>query len=351
MKIVSGKIQSAKKLVIYGPEGVGKSSFLSKCPNPLFIDTEGSTKELDVNRFEPAPTSWSMLKEQVKFVIANKPCSTLCIDTADWAERLCGEYVCSQAGKKGIEDFGYGNGFTYINEEFGRFLNLLNDVVDAGINVAIAAHSQLIKFEQPDEAGAYDRYELKLGIRKTEKRTAALLKEWADTVLFVNYKTLVIATDDKGTKHKGYGNERVMYTTHHACWDAKNRWGLPDECKFDYSVIAAHVPDLIAAQQAVAIQPVGISDKFNAVEDDTPQSLPQTPVAPATNIPDGIPAVLADLMKVNGVTEAEIREVVAEKGHFPVDTPVSVYPEEYVNGVLVAAWEQVFEAIKENRPF
>ena len=350
MKIVSGKIQSAQKVIVYGPEGVGKSTFLAQFPNPLFIDTEGSTKHLDVKRFDPCPTSWAMLKEQVKFVIANKTCSTLCIDTADWAERLCGEYVCSQAGKKGIEDFGYGNGFTYINEEFGKFLNLLNDVVDAGINVAIAAHSQLIKFEQPDEAGAYDRYELKLGIRKTEKRTAALLKEWADTVLFVNYKTLVIATDDKGTKHKGYGNERVMYTTHHACWDAKNRWGLPDECKFDYSVIAAHVPDLITAQQAATPQSVEKIDKFNAVEDNTPQPLPQTPATSATPEPN-IPPVLADLMNLNGVTEAEIREVVAEKGYFPADTPISAYPSDFINAVLVAAWEQVFEAIKANRPF
>lgn len=351
MKIVSGKIQSAQKVIVYGPEGVGKSTFLAQFPDPLFIDTEGSTKHLDVKRFDPCPTSWAMLKEQVKFVIANKPCSTLCIDTADWAERLCVEHVCSNAGKKNIEDFGYGNGYTYVNEEFGRFLNLLNDVIEAGINVAISAHSQLIKFEQPDEAGAYDRYELKLGFRKTEKRTAALLKEWADTMLFANYKTIVMATDDKGTKHKAYGSERVMYSTRHACWDAKNRWGLPEESKFDYSVIAAHVPDLITAQQAAAPQTVGIPEKFNAVEDNIPQPLPQTPAAPATNIPDGIPAVLADLMKVNGVTEAEIREVVAEKGHFPVDTPVSVYPEEYVNGVLVAAWEQVFEAIKANRPF
>lgn len=350
MKIVSGKIQSTQKVIVYGPEGVGKSTFLAQFPNPLFIDTEGSTKHLDVKRFDPCPTSWAMLKEQVKFVIANKPCSTLCIDTADWAERLCVEHVCSNAGKKNIEDFGYGNGYTYVNEEFGRFLNLLNDVIEAGINVAISAHSQLIKFEQPDEAGAYDRYELKLGFRKTEKRTAALLKEWADTMLFANYKTIVMATDDKGTKHKAYGSERVMYSTRHACWDAKNRWGLPDECKFDYSIIAAHVPDLITAQQAAAPQPVEKFEKFKAVEDDTPHLPPQKPAPSVTPEPD-IPPVLADLMNLNGVTEAEIREVVAEKGYFPADTPISAYPNDFINAVLVAAWEQVFEAIKANRPF
>ena len=175
MNITSGIINSPQKVIVYGPEGIGKSTFLAMFPNPIFIDTEGSTKRLAVKRFDK-PTSWEMLKEQVRYVIAHKPCKTLCIDTADWAERLCMEHICSKAGKAGIEDFGYGNGFTYMNEEFGRLLNLLDDVIEAGINVAIAAHAQLIKFEQPDESGAYDRYELKLGVRKTEKRTAALLK-------------------------------------------------------------------------------------------------------------------------------------------------------------------------------
>lgn len=46
MNITKGKIKSAQKVVIYGPEGIGKSTFASQFPNPLFIDTEGSTKTL-----------------------------------------------------------------------------------------------------------------------------------------------------------------------------------------------------------------------------------------------------------------------------------------------------------------
>ncbi len=70
-----------------------------------------------------------------------------------------------RASEEGIEDFGYGNGYVYAKEEFGRFLNRLSGVVDAGINVVLTAHAQIRKFEQPDEMGAYDRYELKLGKR------------------------------------------------------------------------------------------------------------------------------------------------------------------------------------------
>jgi len=117
MKITQGKIITAKKVVVYGTEGIGKSTFAAQFPDPLFIDTEGSTKELDIRRFEK-PSSWEMLKEQVEYVKKNKPCKTLVIDTIDWAEQLCLEAVCARYNKKGIEDFGYGNVYVYEKEAF-----------------------------------------------------------------------------------------------------------------------------------------------------------------------------------------------------------------------------------------
>ena len=92
MEITKGKIPCAKKTVIYGPEGIGKSTFASKFPDPVFIDTEGSTKDMDVARL-PAPSSWSMVLEEVRYVIQNPSiCKTLVIDTADCAAQL---YVIS----------------------------------------------------------------------------------------------------------------------------------------------------------------------------------------------------------------------------------------------------------------
>ena len=52
--ISAGIVPSAQKIVIYGPEGIGKSTFLSCFPDVVFIDTEGSTKRLNVRRL-PTP--------------------------------------------------------------------------------------------------------------------------------------------------------------------------------------------------------------------------------------------------------------------------------------------------------
>lgn len=326
--ISTGKVHTAVKTVIYGAEGIGKTTLAAQFPSPLFIDTEGSTKQLDVARL-PAPSSWEMLLQELDFVISKRPCATLVIDTVDWAEQLCIADLCAKNGKSGIEDFGYGKGWEFEKESFGKFLNKLTEVINAGINVTLTAHAALRKFEQPDEMGSYDRWEMKLG-SKTTNKISPLIKEWADIVLFCNYKTVVVQTDKEGKKHKAQGNRRVMYTQHQPCWDAKNRYGLPEEIPMEYAQIA---------QIYAPVQPL------------------ETPPAPATStsateVHPGIPQSLADLMSASGITEQQIRAAVATKGYFPEDMPISAYPEDFVSGVLVGAWKQIVDFINEQKyPF
>lgn len=360
MKIIKGRLKKAKKVVIYGPEGIGKSTFAAQFPDPVFIDTEGSTNDMDVSRFEPA-TSWEMLSAQVRYVKENPSvCSTLVIDTADWAEAMCVEHICSKHQKDGLESFGYGNGYVYTKEEFGRFLNLLSDVVDAGVNVVVTAHAQIRKFEQPDEMGAYDRYELKLG-KKTSSQTSPLLKEWADMLLFANYKTLSVAVDDKGKKHKAQGGRRVMYTSHHPCWDAKNRYGLPEELPFSYDSIRhviEHAPESTEEKEEKAPvihkpeKPEQGKKEAAPVraQEETPKKDPVTGKKyEGFDIDKRIPKALRDLMELNAVETQELQTVVGARGYFPPDMPVWEYPAEFIEDVLIDAWTQVFGYILEAR--
>ncbi|MDB1681420.1 ATP-binding protein [Enterococcus durans] len=348
MNITKGIIAKAQKVVIYGPEGIGKSSLASQFPDPLFIDTEGSTSNMDVVRMDK-PTSWTMLLSQVDFVKQSMPCKTLIIDTVDWAERLCIEFITTRANKDSITKFGYGEGFIQLEEEFGRFLNKLSDLTELGINVVLTAHAKINKFEQPDEMGAYDRWELKLG-NKTTAKTAPLTKEWADMVLFCNYKTLSVATDDKGKKFKGQGGKRVIYTTHHPAWDAKNRFGLPEELDMSFTGIA----HIFAAQQAAQTQqPVNETNAAPLLETAVPAVEHAQEEQPAFGRDEvdytGIPQNLLDLMQTNNVLPQEIMMATSSKGYYPEGTPISNYDPGYIDGVLVAAWPQVFNMIQELR--
>jgi hypothetical protein len=371
MNITKGKVAKAQKVVIYGPEGIGKSSFAAQFPDPVFIDTEGSTSNMDVARMDK-PTSWTFLEQQIEYVKQNHPCKTIVIDTIDWAERLCIENLCNTHDKKSIEDFGYGSGYIKLEEDIGRFLNKLQDVVDQGINVVLAAHAQIRKFEQPDEMGAYDRWELKLG-KKTTSRTAPLVKEWADIVLFMNYKTYSVAADDKGKKHKAQGGIRTIYTTHHPAWDAKNRHDLPDEIPMDYTHIA-HIfneqalnnvqetwstqapeqPTQQPVQQPeLTVQPP-VQQPTPSVPESNGQNEQQIEVEDMVDLNPAIPQSLRDLMVQNNVSEEEIQIVVSQKGYYPQDTPIANYDPSFVNGVLVGAWQQVYgmvEAFRKNVPF
>lgn len=334
MKIIRGKQPGAKKVAVYGPEGIGKSTFASRFPDPVFIDTEGSTKDMDVARTE-APRSWTMLMEQVKYVKEHpEVCRTLAVDTIDWAERMCVDHVCAAHQKKGVEDFGYGKGYVYVKEEFGRFLDMLAEAAEAGVNVVLTAHAQIKKFEQPDELGSYDRWELKLG-QKTASQTSPLVKEWADMLLFANYKTHSVAVDDKGQKRKAQGGKRVMYTSHHPCWDAKNRYGLPEEMDFDYAGIA-HVIEPKGAQGLSGPEPERSEERPAPNEPEQSEDTSEEAAAPSPERPE----LRGDGANPGGQS--------LEQGQpRPEQTDAVVNPE--LNERIVCYWDQIFNEIKEMR--
>lgn len=336
LNIMSGRITKPQKVVIYGPEGIGKTTLAAQFPDPVFIDTEGSTYHMDVKR-TPKPQSWQELLSQVEQISRNTGiCKTLVLDTADWAEMICAKSVVDRYQKKSIEDFGYGKGYTYLQEEFGKLLNGFTEVINAGMNVVMTAHAKMRKFEQPDEMGAYDRWEMKLS-----KQVAPMVKEWADMVLFANYKTYVVTTDDKGKKHKAQGGSRVIYTSHHPCWDAKNRHGLPNEIPMDYSAIAHCIPNGVAAPSQAPVPQTSAT---------MAQASPSEPTA-SPSIED-VPSRVKSLMDASGITEDELRGVWSGKGYFPKDTSWKVLENEgFVDGWIIPNWEQIVNTVNKSLPF
>lgn len=358
MNIIRGKQPKAQKVVVYGPEGVGKSTFVSHFPGALFIDTEGSTDNLDVDRVKPL--SWTELIGVVDQLTANPDgFSTLIIDTADWAEKMCVEHILATNHWHGIEDPGYGKGYTYVQEEFCRLLDKLTQLRDRqGVNVVLTAHAMLQKFEQPDEMNPYDRWSLKLS-----KKAAPVVKEWSDLMLFANYKTFVV-TDKSGTKSKATGGtKRMMYTEHTAVWDAKNRHGLKAELPFDFKEIAHIIPDLVSAKPApdtslqeiaqtpaVAVPVAPVAVPMPAPSKVTPAPAAATVAAqtPKQTASD-VPPALAALMEQKNVSAFEIQAVVAQKGYYPAATPISKYDPQFIQGCLIGAWPQVEALILSNR--
>lgn len=314
LKIESGLEKRPLKVVIYGAEGIGKSTFASQFPEPLFLDTEGGTSSLNIRRVK-CGSSWEYLLGCVNEVIKDPSiCKTLVIDTADWAESLCTKYVCEKYRKSNIEEFGFGKGYVYLQDEFSKLLTALDKLIELGVNAVVTAHGKPRKFELPEEAGQFDRWEMKL-----TKQVAPLLKEWCDMLLFCNYKTYVVTTENN-TK-KAQGGKRVVYTSHHACWDAKNRYGLPDELDLDFK---------------------GIAHLFGT------QS-PKKPPVSKENTESELLSKVKELIKNSGVSEEEVEDIVTAKGHYTKDQHLADYKEDFLARWIIPNFKKIVETINKTK--
>ena len=309
LNITEGVKRTPVKCVIYGPESIGKTTLSSKFENPLIVDVENGSNSLNVRRIR-CDKSWEELIAVVKEIVKTPGiCKTIVIDTLDWAEYLCTKYVCEKYKKGNIDEFGYGKGYTYLTEEFKRLLDALDEAIDAGLHVVCNAHAKPRKFELPEEMGSFDRYELKL-----TKNTAPIVKEWCDCLLFCNFKTYVIT--DESNKKKAQGNKRVIYTSHSAVYDAKNRVGLPDEMDMDF----ANLKPLFEGKEATSIE------------------------APLNEVASKIRKMCAD----SGITEDELKGVVALKKKYPIETPIEEYSNDFVARWILPNWSKIVEMIKTN---
>jgi len=344
-EITEGPIERAQRVLVYGPEGIGKSTFASQMPNPMFIDVEQGTNQLCVMRL-PTPPSWDVLLDECRAVYEQPgEVRTLVVDTLDASERLCQEHVCKKAKKPSIESWGYGKGYVIAAEEFQKLLDVLDRCIAAGVNVMLLAHSAMRKVERPDESGAYDRFEVKLN-----KHIASKSKEWSDAVLFLDYETFV-SVDDNG-KGKASGGKRVIRTTHNVAWDAKNRWGLPDKLMLDDGgtmAVREHLP-VIDAKKPKTSHPNpellrDMADKAKESKAKTEQPKPKP--RQAKPAPDRL-APLFEKCKESDIHPHEVKNVMVAKGKRSKGQSIVDWEAPFVQW-LVKQWPKVVELVGEWR--
>lgn len=340
MKITRGKIAAPVRAVIYGPEGVGKSTFASSWPSPVFLDVEGGTKQLDVARIEPITTADELRRAVAQLATEDHDFRTVVVDTADWLERKITDDVCRKGKVENIEGFGYGKGYTILAESIAGFLRSLDDLqAKRGMHVVLLAHATTKRCDPPTESGQpFDRYEL-----KCTKQVSPLLKEWADLLLFLNFKTTVV--EGQSGKSKGLGGrERCMYTTHHAAYDAKNRFGLPDELPVSVAALASIFAAPVSAptKGETPAEPVSEARRIgNAIVAAQTPSAPVTPTAP-----DAKPNDLRTLLELSGIPDDKLIGYLLAKSRIPAACAVDAIPAELA-ARIVASWDKASAAVKE----
>ena len=233
--IRTGREAKPPRIMIYGSEGVGKSTFAASAPNPIFIQTEDGLGEINCRKFPLANSLSEVLAELAALRDEPHEYLTVVIDSADWLERLIFDEVCKEFGVRSIEkaDGGYGKGYVHALTHWRKIIALLQELRDKrGMMVILVAHAKVERFEDPENA-AYDRYTPRL-----HKHAASLIAEWVDAVLFANKKFRVSKDGNDravATPIGADGGERVIRTVGSPACIAKNRFGLPGEIPLSWT--------------------------------------------------------------------------------------------------------------------
>ena len=231
------------RLLIYGTEGIGKSSTAAGAPSPVFVPTEDGLAQIDCHAFPLATSFEEVVASLTALAGEEHDYQTVVIDTLDWLERLIWQRVCADRNVKNIEDIGYQKGYVFALDCWRRITDGLDKLRnDRGMCVVLLAHCKIEKFEDP-ESPAYDRYSPRL-----HKHANALVTEWADAVLFATRK-IVTRTEDQGFGQKRTiasgntrdGGERVLRCVGSPACVAKNRYSLPAELPLSWAELMNHI--------------------------------------------------------------------------------------------------------------
>jgi hypothetical protein len=226
-----GPQANPRRFLVYGVEGVGKSSFAAGAPNAIFLCPEDGTDELDIARF-PEPRSWQEVLDALNSLLAgDHDFKTLVVDTVDWIEPLLFAHVCKLAGKQSITDFGYGDGYRASLDLWRVFTSRCDELRHKrGMQIVLLGHSQVKEFRDPSN-DAYERYQLKL-----YKDSSGWLREWSDAVLFANYD--VATKENKRGRVRAFDSgTRFLYTVRSPAYDAKNRLNLPPRVPLSWDAL------------------------------------------------------------------------------------------------------------------
>lgn len=228
--IVSAAV-AIPRILIYGTSGIGKTTWASTMPNPIFFCIEKGLGKLKDIQFWNIESYQDLIDKLNELLNNDHDRKTLVIDSLDWAEKLVHKQVCKENGYKTIDWQQYGQKWKEVMVKVEEVIVLLERLRDEKkMIICLIAHSEVTKFEAL-QVDSFNKFDLKL----LGKEAAARFTEWVDCIFFANYKLGTVKTKgDKGqTVTKTVDTGRALFTTETPMWKAKNRYDLPSELPLD----------------------------------------------------------------------------------------------------------------------
>jgi len=234
LNVSSGRITEPLRVLLYGQEGVGKTTWAAGMPAPLWLDAERGSLALDVPRItldddgRTRPDTMAEVSQLLRDLYREAhDYQTLVIDTADSMESILHADLCARRGwAKGIEQPGYGKGYVAAEEEWHTLLHQIDTLrAHRGMHIVWIAHSRIAHFSNP-AGDDYMRFEPAL-----HKKACACLKGWADVIGFAAFEDLKL---EKGKAIAS--GRRLLHLQRTAAYDAKCRLDIAPVLDLDCSL-------------------------------------------------------------------------------------------------------------------
>lgn len=260
-----GRLPTALRFLFYGVEGVGKSSLAADAPEPIYLDLEDGTAQIDCARYpfrdgpggHIAQSYAEILSALDDLIKAEHSFQTVVIDTIDRLEPLLWAHICERDSRAfgkpltGIESYGYGRGYQVALDEWralGRRIDELR--TRRGMHIVMVGHAQVKTFKDP-EGQDYDRYSLRV-----HEKSSGFLREWCDVLGFCCFEARAQKLADESGRVKGYSTgRRLVRLERTAAYDAKSRIPLPQSIELTRESPWAPINDAIDAIRIIASNP------------------------------------------------------------------------------------------------
>ena len=212
-QVSGGKQDREPRVLIYGSDGIGKTSFAAGAPDPFVIDVNKGSLQCDVRRV--MPESWPEVMEWIDAVEKGKvKCKTLALDDLSTLEHMGNaEFFPGTTIDKW--DGGYGRGDSHAIMRWRELLLALERVWASGKAIVLVGHMQVKHFDDPTGPG-FDRF-----VVSVREKLAGLLRQSTDYVLFAREE---ISQQKVGGDTKAVTNGvRWAHTKRCPAFDAKAR--------------------------------------------------------------------------------------------------------------------------------
>ena len=232
------------RILIYGPEKMGKTTLAAEFPEPVFLQTErGESTGLELTSFGHLTSFAAVLDAIGALASEEHSFRTVVVDSLSELQKLVWAEVCTRNNWQSIEQPGYGKGYVETDYAWRELIDALNWLrTERGMMVILIAHAEIDRFDDP-ETVSYSRYSIDL-----HKRAEAMVKREVDAILLVK-KDVTIKTEQpngKGRARADGGDTRWIYTEGRPAFVAGNRYGLPERIPFKlgegYAALAPYLP-------------------------------------------------------------------------------------------------------------